>query len=69
MVILNFMPYTILRQKELLKYVTKTSSCSNKISINKVADGESLSVLLPLASGFPFSFAQLTKAGILLAVL
>lgn len=39
--------HRVLRQEELLKSVTKTSSCSDKISINKADDGESPSVLVP----------------------
>lgn len=63
------MSHIIFRQKELLKNVTKTCSCSNKIGINKVADGESLSVLVPLVLGFPLRFVWLAKAEILPAAL
>lgn len=53
---INFIMNIILRQKELLKNVTKTSSCSEKTSINKVGDGESLSIRIHFVLGFPFSF-------------
>lgn len=50
------MIHRVLRQKELLESGTKISSCSDKISINKAVDGETLSTLVPLVLGFPFSF-------------
>lgn len=50
------MMHRVLRQKELLESVPKTSSCSDRISINKDDDGESISILVPPLLGFPFSF-------------
>lgn len=64
------MTHIILRWKDLLKSVTKTSSCSDKISINGVSgDGKSLSALVLLVLGFLFSFVHLTKAEIFPAAL
>lgn len=63
------MIHRVLRQKELLESGTKISSCSDKISINKAVDGETLSTLVPLVLGFPFSFVKLTKTELLPAAL